>query len=40
MPVFSSISLFCGVMLYVSMVELFAQSKETLSPALGGSGYP
>lgn len=27
-------------MLYVSMVELFAQSKETLSAALGGSGYP
>lgn len=39
---FLSISLgfSAGVMLYVSMVELFAQSKETLSVALGGSGYP
>lgn len=39
---FLSISLgfSAGVMLYVSMVELFAQSKETLSAALGGSGYP
>lgn len=35
-----SLGFSAGVMLYVSMVELFAQSKEILTGSLGASGYP
>ena len=35
-----SLGFSAGVMIYVSMVELFAQSKEILTGSLGASGYP
>ena len=35
-----SLGFSAGVMIYVSMVELFAQSKETLTGSLGAAGYP
>ena len=34
-----SLGFSAGVMIYVSMVELFAESKDTLTAALGSGGY-